>query len=567
MTTRLFNNNFKFHHKNSSSPTICIYTKILHNISGDVNTNTMNTPIPTLKEIDNILHSLEYRDNDFKFFFKIWPNINTMNLPQHELLNNVWGNQQIINQCLSLNYENKIYMKLRRDKIISNQNNKYTLTPILSNSNGFKLRELSQLLGISTQEDHNIFVYVFYTWLLNPSMPNTDYVYKENFEDIKYNENVKHYINYIENNLTFNYIMTPVIPNTQTFGYVMTMVRDNNTHTVEVLMENFCNIFVNIVEGIKTLKKSSINHNDLHENNIFVSELKHNGINTFIYDYDRSFCEKLNPMLNPMLNNDICSGTCLNSQCNRYDDWLDFFKILHYVFRGNNSQFNLLLLLIITGQSIPLSQSMVNLFKGFIQIITSNQFLYYPIAPHCSWYFDNDINGPNKETISIREEFKALLKNYETVIARIKIWTSPSRIAQFRLLNTDSNLLKNIDNNDGGYLLKTKPHNNNDGNKLKSKVDNKVFNILKTKPYNNNDGNILLKSKLHNNDGNILKRKLDNEDCNILKRKLDNEDCNILKNKLDNNNDGNLLLKNKLDNNVSVFELAMQYNEFRRQKY
>ena len=344
MTTRLFNNNFKFHHKNSSSPTICIYTKILHNITGDVNINNMNTPIPTLKEIDNILESLEYSDNDFKFFFKIWPNINTMNLPQNELFNNVWGNQRIINECQSLNYENKIYMKLRHDKIIdnqknTNQNNKYTLTPILSNSSGFKLRELSQLLGISTQEDHNIFIYVFYTWLLNPSMPNTDYVYKENFEDIKYNENVKHYINYIENNLTFNYIMTPVIPNTQTFGYVMTMVRDNNTHTVEVLMENFCNIFVNIVEGIKTLKKSSINHNDLHENNIFVSELKHNGINTFIYDYDRSFCEKLNPMLNPMLNNDICSGTCLYSQCNRYDKWLDFFKILHYVFRGNNSQF------------------------------------------------------------------------------------------------------------------------------------------------------------------------------------------------------------------------------------
>ena len=553
---KLFNNNFKFHHKNSSSPTICIYTKILHNITRDVNTNNMNTPIPTLKEIDNILHSLEYRENDFKFFFKIWPNINTMNLPQNQLFNNVWGNQRIINQCQSLNYENNIYMKLRRDKIIdnqnnTNQNNKYTLTPILSNSSGFKLRELSQLLGISTQEDHNIFVYVFYTWLLNPSMPNTDYVYKENFEDIKYNENVKHYINYIENNLTFNYIMTPVIPNTQTFGYVMTMVRDNNTHTVEVLMENFCNVFVNIVEGIKTLKKSSINHNDLHENNIFVTELKTNGINTFIYDYDRSFCEKPNPMLN----NDICSGTCLNSQCNRYDDWLDFFKILHYVFRGNNSQFNLLLLLIITGQSIPLSQSMVNLFKGFIQIITSNQFLYYPIAPHCSWYFDDDINGPNKDTISIRQSIKRLLHTYETVIYRINTWNSPSRIAQFTLLNTDSNLLKNIDNNDGGYLLKTKPHNNNDGNKLKSKVDNNDGNKIKTKPYNNNDGNILLKSKL------------DNEDCNILKRKLDNEDCNLLKNTLDNNNDGNLLLKNKLDNNVSVFELAMQYNEFRRQKY
>ena len=54
-------------------------------------------------------------------------------------------------------------------------------------------------------------------------------------------------------------------------------------------MVNFCNIFVNVVKGIKNLKQRQIAHNDLHVGNIFVQQLPNNTYNTFIYDFDRSY--------------------------------------------------------------------------------------------------------------------------------------------------------------------------------------------------------------------------------------------------------------------------------------
>lgn len=400
----------------------------------------MITPIPTLYEIDKIIKTLQYQPNDFKFFFKIWPVIN--------------NDTELKKQCESLDYEKEMYKKLRNDKIklsgqnYINHNDKYILTPILSESNGFKLIDLSKLLGITTQKEYDIFVYVFYTWLSDPSQPNTDYIYKENFDDILYNDTVKQDIIQIENKLTFKYIMTPVIPNTRTFGYVMDIVRNNQTQTLNILMKNFCNIFVNIIEGIKTLKVSHVNHNDLHDNNIFVTQLN-NGINTFIYDYDRSFCKKLGN--NHMLNDNICSGTCQFSQCNIYDYWLDFFKILHYVFRGNSREFNILLLFIITTrQTISLDGSVkdqyILLFSNFIIMITHNQFLHYPNKT-CSWYFDTD---SNEHTI-LRENIKHLLVDYQTIIENIKNWLSQHQDGEFNINNQDDNLLlgsKELKNND-----------------------------------------------------------------------------------------------------------------------
>jgi len=435
---RIFNNNFKFHHKNSSSPSICIYAKSLHTIVGDFGKNNMNTLIPTPYEIGKIIQSLQYQDNDFKYFFKIWPVIN--------------HNAEFKKQCESLDYETKIYNKLRIDKIklfghdYINQNHKYTLTPILSESNGFKLIDLSKLLGVTTQKEYDIFIYVFYTWLLDPSQPNTDYKYKEDFE---YNETVKQNIIYIQNNLRFNYLMTPVIPNTRTFGYVMDMVRINQPQqTLYILMKNFCNIFVNIIKGIKTLKESHVNHNDLHDNNIFVNELN-NGINTFIYDYDRSYCEDLDD--NPMLNNRTCFGTCKFSQCNRYDDWLDFFKILHYVFKGNNFNFNMLLLCIITGNTLPLTDDNVKIFTYFINIINWNQFLHYNgTIPTCSWYFDDNVNYITE----IRDYIKKLLISYEEIIRRIEQWVQTIELS----VQQQQSVKFNVNNENGNSLLKGIQH-------------------------------------------------------------------------------------------------------------
>ena len=61
----LFNNNFKFNHKNNASPSLCFYAK-----------NINITTLEDYPSILNIINTLNYKDDDFKYFFKIWPNIN-----------------------------------------------------------------------------------------------------------------------------------------------------------------------------------------------------------------------------------------------------------------------------------------------------------------------------------------------------------------------------------------------------------------------------------------------------------------------------------------------------------
>ena len=56
----LFNNNFKFHHKNSASPSLCLYSK-----------NINITRLENYPSILNIINTLNYKDDDFKYFFKI----------------------------------------------------------------------------------------------------------------------------------------------------------------------------------------------------------------------------------------------------------------------------------------------------------------------------------------------------------------------------------------------------------------------------------------------------------------------------------------------------------------
>ena len=441
MTARLFNNNFKFHHKNSSSPSICIYAKNIYNLTDDKKDDN-KTYIENPEEIQKIINTLEYQDNDFRFFFKIWIDIdnNSINCDDFDVQDkwnkifNFWNQLYYKLQLQALKYENGIYRVLQNVK----KTTVYTLTPLLSDSNKIKLKKLSLLLGIDESE-YNLFVYIFYKWLLNPEIPNSNFNYEDVGDNLSYVD--KKLIECIENNLTFSYIMTPVIPKTQTFGDIMHII-SKSTVSFNLLMKDFCDIFVNIVKGINNLKNNKISHNDLHENNIFVSYLPNNGgINTFIYDYDRSYYEGFP---NPVLNIDICIPPCKQSQCNRRDDWLDFFKILHYVFKYTTLEFNLLLLYIITDTNInnQMSKQLLPMFLEFIHLINMNQFLTYGSNYEgCSWYWDIT----NQNTVYIRDGIKSLLVNYEEVIKRLensKNYFNPSPHS-FGILNKNNILLNN----------------------------------------------------------------------------------------------------------------------------
>ena len=108
---------------------------------------------------------------------------------------------------------------------------------------------------------------------------------------------------------------------------------------------------------------------------------------------------------NPLLNNNVCEGLCKSGQCNKYDNWLDFFKILYYILIGTPLNFKILLLNIITGTNDFD-------FRPFIKLIESSPFFISPTTG-CCWYWGRNV---------IKNKIQSLLKNYDTIIERLNIY-------------------------------------------------------------------------------------------------------------------------------------------------
>ena len=419
----LFNNNFKFHHKNSASPSLCLYSKNINIFPSSLINNATS--------ISTILNTLNYEQDDFKYFFKIWPNINSkivcpdaeVNkfwLPIRDMWINTWKSE-----CDALNYEKKVYHLLddvKRNDVV--RDNNYTVTPILSDSNKFFLKDFAKLLGDfkESDEDFELFVYIFYIWLKDPSKPNGSFSYnKEKKKALSLSDTEKKLIKFIYDRLTFSCIMTPVImgDNVTNFEKIIDNTKDNINDgiSVDVVMVNFCTVFVNIIKGIKNLNIKNIAHNDLHYGNIFVQRLSNNTYNTFIYDFDRSYSPALGD--NPMLNNDICKDLCSSGQCNRYNTWWDFFKILHYIFKGTPLNFKKLLFEIITDS--PNNPD----FNKIIRIIEISAFFTNPITK-CCWFW----TPPD-----FVKNFAKLLVNYATVIQRLNAYRIQAVLSKFSFVS------------------------------------------------------------------------------------------------------------------------------------
>ena len=166
------NNNFKFHHKNSASPAICLMAKIILPL------------MPNTPQISNILNTLNYKQDDFKYFFKIWPNINDTIVCNYDSnVNNLWlpiRDMWIKNwslECKALEYEKDVYRRL--NNVV--RDNNYTLTPILSNSENSTIDGLAHLLNNFKTIDPNyrLFAYMFFKWLVNPQEPNKLFDYNK----------------------------------------------------------------------------------------------------------------------------------------------------------------------------------------------------------------------------------------------------------------------------------------------------------------------------------------------------------------------------------------------------
>ena len=442
-----FNNNFKFHHKNSASPSICLMAK------------TILPLMPNTPQISNILNTLNYKQDDFKYFFKIWPNINdTIVCDYDNNVNNLWlpiRDMWIKNwslECRALEYERDVYRRL--DSVV--RDNNYTLTPILSDSENSTIDGLAHLLNNfkTTDPNYRLFAYMFFKWLVNPQEPNKLFDYnKAILESNNLSAATAGLIKFIYNNLTFSCIMTPVImgDNVTTFDRFISNTKDNITNgtSIDVVMRNFCDVFSNVVKGIKNLKEKNIAHNDLHSGNIFVQRFPDDTYNTFIYDYDRSYSPALNN--NPLLNNNICRRLCQSGQCNKYDNWLDFFKILYYILLDTPLNFKLLLLEIITDS--PNNPD----FVPFIQIMARNAFFISTVS-NCCWYWDS-----NSKSHKYKNKIQTLLVDYYTVIERIRRYNTTSfafappqsdkyvnnKYVNNKLFKNDTNYVNKIENTKG----------------------------------------------------------------------------------------------------------------------
>ena len=430
----LFNNNFKFHHKNSASPSLCLYSK-----------NINITRLENYPSILNIINTLNYKDDDFKYFFKIWPNINDTIISDDHDVNKSWipiRNMWIKNweaERGGLEYEKKVYHLLDDVK-----DNNYTVTPILSDSNKSKISDFTGLLGNFKEgdENFNLFLWIFIKWLKDPDEPSVSFNYKyESLKAQSLSYGDKKLIDFISANLTFSCIMTPVImgDNVTTFKGIINNIKKNlssGTNT-KIVMRNFCDVFYNVVKGIKNLKERNIAHNDLHFGNIFVQRLPDDTYNTFIYDFDRSYSPTLGN--NPLLNTDICKDLCRRTQCNMYDIWFDFFKILHYILNYTPEIFQIPFLKIITGN--PTNYD----FDRFIELMEISSF-FTTEDDTCSWYW-------NTQKLN---EIKNLLNNYDTIIERLNAYSN----------GTVSFAFVAPDNKNGGLFVDKFATNNLFTNKL-----------------------------------------------------------------------------------------------------
>lgn len=425
------------------------------------------------------------------------------------------------------------------------------------------------------------------------------------------------------------------------FGIIMNeAINPKNTITLSQLlmkwknitkhMPSFMGILFQVFCACKVMSLSKLVHNDLHLGNIYVKKLNKPEIITyifsnefgdvvkytllnqmykiFIYDFDRSWCERLGKNL-------FIENKCKKvSQCNFFIENKDIIKVLCYITKRY--------------ANIPTP-------KGFVPFITDNKYLqnyWYNIYTCCKKCFlrdSNQITVPiNKykqsfSSIKIIQNFAQYMKsnNFNLEINSPKLITKENKVytaldSYFNhdgsIINFRKNIFKKVLerlNNDIPKIIIKMEEYLNSGNRKNnyleiypSIVSNKWFDIiytliLKSIQQNNLHCNISdITTKILFNSKTILvkriKKYFNSTDYTVLNRSLiksvirnikriickyftfyqtnyvqENLIYNSIINKIYSNNNNLTILKHKLDNKYN-FQVNKKLNQiFNNEKY
>ena len=361
--TRIFGNNCEFISKHSASPSLGIKVR-------NILANT-----PRTLQIFNITNQTNNPLN-FNMFFKIWPVVETV--PVMGVTNWI----QLRNDCDAMKYEKLIYERLLDVPVVNSK-----ITPMIGNSVcQFSFIDLANIMGITHYDpDYNAFLYVFANFITDVAAPQPGFDY-----NAVPNQSHLNYMRMIETQVKFECIILPYINDMSTLqNYFLNanvyMQNNINVQSARLLYSyNMYKVLYSVYEGIAVLQNHDIVHNDLHFGNILVQDIG----NTFIFDFDRSYCQAL-LVDNPMLNNDPCSFLCRFGQCSRYSPFTDCLKIMHGIIQVFDTSANravsdigldIIFRVLFLGQQDQVIRDIINMLR-------QNQFLTDSVT-NCCYIFN-----------------------------------------------------------------------------------------------------------------------------------------------------------------------------------
>ena len=216
----------------------------------------------------------------------------------------------------SVEYERKIYEN--QIKPILDEDNTLPFLPYVGEGCKSSAEDLAKFFRVNIRDGFELMYFfgALYFYIENPGMP-FHYQKKVVLDYMDKKQLAIHNIldGFKRKNTLFHCILLPFVNNAQTFA---DYIENANTYT---LLQKV----VDITLGIQTLFNNKTVHNDLHSNNIMITNNK-----VLMFDWDRAY--SVNIGNNPMLNNDPCNNMCASSQCNIVTEHsTDFFKMFSYM--------------------------------------------------------------------------------------------------------------------------------------------------------------------------------------------------------------------------------------------
>ena len=244
-------------------------------------------------------------------------------------------------------------------------------------------------------------------------------------------------------NFRYNMILNSQIPSgslklSQLLKNSYRILSNNSLQTV------FFPIIFQIAAGCYAMSLSKMLHNDLHAGNIFLEQLKtpiiqiyiinnkkyviQSEYKVYIYDFDRSYCERFGDNL---LLKDLCDTS---SQCNEYIENKDFIKIMCYLFMYFQHPFRGHIIDILAKDPSKFQDSLTDMFRHdcfFQTLVKGNTDLfktefndmsyiieilgtYIPDVPDKTYKIDvKNINICNKDFFN--ENGTIIMKKYEKI--------------------------------------------------------------------------------------------------------------------------------------------------------